>query len=111
MATDFTVQYIRVCLQQGRFVVADHARDAHPIREGFTVGQGIAALLRGAVIEDHSSRERLLFCGEGEGVRPDTRFHGAYIHVVVEVDVSADVVVITMYRPAVTGWRTPWKRR
>jgi hypothetical protein len=111
MDSEIAVQYVQACIREGRFVVSNHARDKHPTREGFTVGQGIDALMRGEVLRDYSERNRLLFCGEGKGLRQDKRFCTTYIHVVVEVDTDADIVVVTMYRPSVDEWRTAWKRR
>jgi len=80
-------------------------------REGFTVGQGIDALMRGEVLADYSERNRLLFCGEERGLKLDKRFCTTYIHIVVEIDRNADIVVVTMYRPSVVEWKTAWKRR
>jgi hypothetical protein len=105
------VQYVRTCIQEQRFVVPNHARTGHTINEGFTVRQGIGALLNGEVIEEYSERDRLLFCGPGSGLRQDSRFCTTYIHIVVEIDEDAQVVIVTMYRPKVEEWRTPWKRK
>jgi len=105
------VQYVHSCIRGQRFVVTDHARSEHTIAEGFTVRQGIEALLRGAVIEEYSTRHRMLFCGEGHGLKLDTRFFTTYVHVVVQIEEETQIVVITMYRPKVSEWKSPWKRR
>lgn len=105
------VQYVHACIREQRFVITDHARNDHTVAEGFTVRQGIEALLHGAVIEEYSTRNRMLFCGEGQGVPSDTRFFTTYIHIVVEMEEEAQIVVVTMYRPKVSEWRSPWKRR
>lgn len=105
------VQYVHSCIQGQRFVVTDHARNEHTIAEGFTVRQGIEALLRGTVIEEYSTRHRMLFCGEGHGLKLDTRFFTTYVHVVVQIEEETQIVVITMYRPKISEWKSPWKRR
>jgi len=109
------VQYVRSCVAEQRFVVTDHAQRGHTLAEGFTVRQGIEALMGGELIEDYSGRQgnvdRLLFCGTASGLKLDTtRFFTTYIHVVVEVEEATQIVVVTMYRPDVNRWRNPWKR-
>ncbi len=105
------VQFVHTCIREQRFVVSDHARTGHTLAEGFTVRQGIEALLNGEVIEEYSTRDRMLFSGAGSGVTLDRQFCTTYIHVVVEIEEGAQLVVITMYRPSVDEWRTPSKRR
>lgn len=97
---------IRQAIEVGDFEVDRRHGDAHIYDEGFTFRQALSVILHGRVIERSESRNRLLFCDKVRGLRQDHRFRGQWLHVSVERDDESAVMVVTMYRPTVQGWRT-----
>lgn len=115
MEKSLALALVQQCVREGRYAFArdGHIETKHLTREGFTKGQGIAALLAGEVTAEYEERDRLRVCGRVDGVRRDDRFIEDYIHSVVEYEwqQGMQVVVVTMYRPLRTEWETPYKRR
>jgi hypothetical protein len=83
----------------------------HPVVEGFTPTHARMAILNGSILSHREHESRCLICGDCPQIKLDERFHGTWIHCAIRYDYTSGIVIITMYRPKVDEWDTPFMRR
>ena len=108
---DQILSYIRQCIEQDRYAFTSHAQTKHPIAEGFSEDDAIAAIFNGEVIEHYPDEGRCLVCGPAAGIAPSPEYIANYVHVVVKYDELVQVSIITMYRPRSSEWINHFRRR
>jgi hypothetical protein len=108
---ELLLQWIRACIEDGRYYFTDQALTEHTVVERFTPRQAIAAIARGTIISRRDDASRCLICGESPELDPDPTYITTYIHCVVQWNELERVVIITMYRPKSTEWKNQFTRR
>lgn len=110
MNNDQLLMWIQAQVRRGHFVFTEHALTKHPVDEQFTANDSITALLAGSIIQHREDQARCVICGEARDIVTNIRFHGTWIHCVVQYDQVTEMIVITMYRPTRVLWATPFSR-
>lgn len=108
---ELLLQWIRACIDDGRYYFTDHALTEHTVVERFTPRQAIEAIARGTIISRRDDASRCIVCGESPELDPDPACITTYIHCVVQWNELQRVVIITMYRPKSTEWKNQFTRR
>lgn len=95
MSDDQLLLWIQALVRRGSFAFTDHALTKHPAAERFTANDAIAALLTGSMIQHREEDARYVICGKAPDIMSDTRFHGRWIHCVVQYDHVTQLLIIT----------------
>ena len=99
-----TPAFIHTAIVQQRYEISVHA-DNERLADGFTVSQLEVALSRCEILESYPDDPRGASCLV-LGFAPDNRA----VHIVCGRNRSGDLVLITVYRPALPKWRDPHTR-
>lgn len=93
---------------QGDYGYDQRHLDEHGGDEGFKVpDDAIVAIMTGSIIEKYLDRSRYLICGRVPGLQQHRdRFHGNWLHVIVEYEEDMIPSLATVYRPARDRWIT-----
>jgi hypothetical protein len=105
------LQWIKSCIEEGRYFFTDHALNTHPPIEGFRPQDVLEAIGRSVIVERRDIEFRCLLCGEATALEERSEFVGSFIHCAVQWDEIQRVLIITMYRPRVSEWLSPFRRR
>jgi hypothetical protein len=74
-------------------------------------GGAETAIQTGSIIESYPGRHRYLICGMVPDLQYDVRFHGRWLHVIVEYEEGATPSIATAYRPNKAEWIDHRRRR
>lgn|GEM_PF-3451107 len=110
-SNEFLLEWVQRNVQEGRYHVSAHAMSHHPVQEGFTPAHAKVAILNGTLLSHREHESRCLICGDCPAIKADERFHGTWIHCAIQYDFVSGILIITMYRPKIAEWDTPFKRR
>ncbi|TVR75571.1 MAG: DUF4258 domain-containing protein [Sphaerobacteraceae bacterium] len=106
-----TLEFIRACIQAGRFFFTEHALTRHPFAEDFSPEDALDAIMNGELIENYAEEYRCLVSGPSPGITLHREYVSDYIHCVVQYDRVDRIVIITMYRPKTSEWTNHFTRR
>ncbi len=86
--------------------------DEHGGDEGFAIPDDAeTAIQTGSIIESYPGRHRYLICGSVPSLQYDGRFHGRWLHVIVEYQEGMTPSIATAYRPNKAAWIDHRRRR
>lgn len=111
MDTSLLLEWIRACIDEGKFYVEAHAVESHPLQEGFRLSQAMESISRGTIVSHREQDAVCIVCGDVPTLSPRAGFHGNFIHTVISYDRTTQIIIITMYRPRLDEWETPTRRR
>lgn len=95
-------ELLKELVRDGRFTVSKHSLP-HRLKEGFSAGDMVQAVLRGSIIEDYPERSRCLFYGQAKiSTRTTIDLHG-----VCDYSDENWADFVTGYIPDPLEWHSP----